>query len=116
MRIAAWNIQNGGGKRTAGIVRALFEVDSDICVLSEFTNASSQRLTSALNDVSYDHILHTQPEGHWRGILVASRLPIERREISDCPGPERWLHFAIPAKNGSPAVTVGQIRPGSTGL
>ena len=47
MRIAAWNIQNGCGKRIDGIARALFEVDSDICVLSEFVNASSLRLTSA---------------------------------------------------------------------
>src|SRR5665213_745264 len=97
MRIAAWNIQNGGGKRTARIVRALFDANSDVCVLSEFTNASSQRLTSALNDVGYHHILHTEPEGHWGGILEASRRPIELREISDCPSPERWLHLAIPA-------------------
>jgi exonuclease III len=99
MRIAAWNIQNGGGKRSDGIARALFEVNSDVCVLSEFIKASSQRLTSALNDVGYNHVLHTEPEGQWGGIVVASRLPIELREISDCPSPERWLHFAIPAKH-----------------
>jgi hypothetical protein len=48
MRVAAWNIQNGGGGRIGGISRALSDVQSDVCVLSEFTIASSQRLSSAL--------------------------------------------------------------------
>jgi exonuclease III len=89
MRISAWNIQNGGGERIEGIVRALFEVNSDICVLSEFTDSSSRRVTTALNNVGYEHILHTNPERRWGGLLVASRLSIESREISDCPSPER---------------------------
>jgi exonuclease III len=61
MRIAAWNIQNGGGKRIEGISRALSDAQSDVCVLSEYTNASSQRLTMALQGRGYEHILHTEP-------------------------------------------------------
>ena len=95
MRIAAWNIQNGGGKRIVGISRALSEVKSDVCVLSEFTNASSQRLTLALKERGYEHILHTEPENRWGGILIASRFPMERGEIVDCPSPERWLHVVV---------------------
>jgi exonuclease III len=96
MRIAAWNIQNGGGKRISGIVRALSEVDSDICVLSEFTHASSQQLTPALSDGGYEYLLHTEPENRWGGVLVASRLPMTAGDIVDCPSPERWLHVVIP--------------------
>jgi exonuclease III len=95
MRIAAWNIQNGGGKRIEGISRALSDAQSDVCVLSEYTNASSQRLTMALQGRGYEHILHTEPENRWGGILVASRLPMERGEIVDCPSPERWLHVVF---------------------
>jgi exonuclease III len=89
MRIAAWNIQNGGGKRITGISRALSDVQSDVCVLSEFTNTSSQRLVMALEGHGYEHILHTDPANRWGGILVASRLPMARGEIVDCPSPER---------------------------
>ena len=95
MRITAWNIQNGGGERIDGIARALSDVQSDVCVLSEFTNASSKRLVRALKGHGYDHILHTEPENRWGGILIASRLPMTRGEIVDCPSPERWLHVVI---------------------
>jgi exonuclease III len=95
MRIAAWNIQNGGGKRIDGISRALSAVESDVCVLSEYTNAASGRLTSALKSQGYAHILNTEPESRWGGILVASRMPMKRGDIVDCPSPERWLHVVF---------------------
>ena len=95
MRISAWNIQNGGGTRIDGIVRALSDVGSDVCVLSEFTEASSMRLSTALRNVGFDYIFHTEPESRWGGVLVASRLSIRLGEIVDCPSPERWLHVVF---------------------
>lgn len=95
MRIAVWNIQNGGGKRIGGISRALSDVGADVCVLSEYTNASSSRLTEALSGDGFGHILDTEPEGRWGGILVASRLPMTRGDVRDCPSPDRWLHVVI---------------------
>ncbi len=98
MRISAWNIQNGGGTRIDGIVRALSDVGSDVCVLSEFTEASSMRLSTALRNVGFDYIFHTEPESRWGGVLVASRLSIRLGEIVDCPSPERWLHVVFDDK------------------
>lgn len=95
MRVAAWNIRNGGGNRIEGIARALSEVGSDVCVLSEYTNASSLRLLTALKSHGYEHILHTVPENRWGGVLVASRSQMEPGEIVDCPSPERWLHVLV---------------------
>jgi exonuclease III len=72
MRISAWNIRNGGGTRISGISKALSDAVSDVCVLSEYTNASSLRITKALNIRGYRYILHTQPQDRSSGVLVAS--------------------------------------------
>jgi exodeoxyribonuclease-3 len=95
MRVSAWNIQNGGGKRIEGIARALSDAGSDLCVLSEYTNASSLRLIGALKSHGYEHIRHTDPENRWGGVLIASRVPMEAGDVADCPSPERWLHVVI---------------------
>jgi exodeoxyribonuclease-3 len=95
MRISAWNIQNGGGKRIEGIARALSDAGSDVCVLSEYTNASSLRLITALKSYGYEHVLHTDPENRWGGVLVASRIQMKLGDIVDCPSPERWLHVIV---------------------
>jgi exodeoxyribonuclease III len=95
MKVSAWNIQNGGGERIGGIARALFDAGTDVCVLSEYTNASSLRLIASLNSHGFEHVLHTQPEDRWGGVLVASRVPIRVGDIVDCPSPERWLHVIV---------------------
>jgi exodeoxyribonuclease III len=95
VRISAWNIQNGGGNRIEGIARALSDAGSDVCVLSEYTNASSLRLITALKGQGYEHVLHSYPENRWGGVLIASRVQMERGDIVDCPSPERWLHVVV---------------------
>jgi exonuclease III len=95
MQVSAWNIQNGGGRRIEGIARALSESGSDVCVLSEYTNASSPRLIAALRSHGYEHVLHTEPENRWGGVLVASRFPLRVGDIAGCPSPDRWLHVVV---------------------
>jgi len=92
MRLAAWNIQSGGGSRIPGIATVLAEVGAEVCVLSEYTNARSDALTDALANVGLPHTLHTDPEARWGGVFVASRTPIRLGDVGDCPSPDRWLH------------------------
>jgi exonuclease III len=95
MKIAAWNIQNGGGNRIAGITEALADVGADVCVLSEYTRGSSGRLTSSLVDHGYEHIAHTEPEGFWGGVLIASRTALQVGPVDSCPSRDRWLHVLV---------------------
>ena len=96
MRISVWNIQNGGGKRIHGIVRALAEAGSDLCVLSEYSSTSPHQLIDALGNHGFNNVLHTQPEGRQGGVLVAAKTPIQLGDIGDCPSPDRWLHVLVP--------------------
>jgi exonuclease III len=86
---------NGGGSRIDGISAALAESGTDICVLSEYTKASSERLIHSLAARGFVHQLHTEPAEFWGGVLVASRGPIERGDVDNCPSPDRWLHVVV---------------------
>lgn len=45
MRILCWNIQQGGGKRVAGIINALLEHNADVIALADC------RPNNALKDI-----------------------------------------------------------------
>jgi exonuclease III len=94
VRLAVWNIRQGGGQRIPGIARALEAIDADICVLCEFTRPMGAALTSALRERGYRHALHTTPESTWGGVLIAARTPIHEVAMVNCPSPDRWLHVA----------------------
>jgi exodeoxyribonuclease III len=95
VKITAWNIQNGGGNRIAGITESLAAVDADVCVLSEYTRGSSPRLASSLANHGYEYIAHTEPEGFWGGVLIASRTPLQPGSVNSCPSSDRWLHVVV---------------------
>jgi exonuclease III len=94
MKISVWNIQNGGGVRIAGITEALSLIGADVCVLSEYTRGSSARLISSLADHGYEHVVHTEPEGKWGGVLIACRSPLDLA-VDSCPSSDRWLRIAV---------------------
>jgi exonuclease III len=94
VRLAVWNIRQGGGERIAGIAQALENIDADVCILSEFTERRGAALTSALRERGFRNSLHTSPEGAWGGVLVAARIPIHDAGVANCPSPHRWLHVA----------------------
>jgi exonuclease III len=100
MRIAAWNIQHGGGRRVQGILRVLERVAPDVALLSEVRGTSpSRELARGLRPLGLDHLADTvsgrDPKSN--RVLVASRHPLQ---VED-PGRDllartgRWLHCRV---------------------
>jgi hypothetical protein len=98
IRVAAWNVRQGGGSRCPRIAAALQSLDADVAVLSEHRPTDRGRLATCLREAGFDHQLTAgEPTGGHTGLLIASRSPIE-------PGPlqfesaddgHRFLHVRV---------------------
>jgi exonuclease III len=101
MRIVAWNIRAGGGRRADAIARQLLRWAPDVAALSEFrATAPSGTLESALADSGLHHQLNTAHPGSptRNALLVASRWPLRRLRLRGAPSePCRWLVVAVDA-------------------
>ena len=99
MRIVAWNIRAGGGRRAEGIVRQLHQWNPDLAILSEFRGtAASQGIAAALAEQGLSHQRATcSAESLARNaLLVASRWPLRRKRSAREPAePERWLRVGV---------------------
>jgi exodeoxyribonuclease-3 len=99
MRIVAWNIRAGGGRRAEGIARQLHQWNPDLAILSEFRGtAASQTIATALAEQGLLHQRATcSAENLARNaLLVASRWPLRRtRSARDPKEPERWLRVGV---------------------
>ena len=84
-RLAAWNIQGGGGTRLSGIVDILARAAPDVVVLSEMMEHRLQELQRSLCDVSLVHQLHSRPVGAEYGVLVAAARPLRRLGMHSPP-------------------------------
>jgi exonuclease III len=110
MRIVAWNIRAGGGKRAAAIARQLERWGPDVVALSEFrATPASSGLAAALAAGGLSHQLTTadarQPGTN--ALLVASRWPLRRLRLPAQPAePHRWLAATLDAPGG---LTVGAM-------
>ncbi|MEM6901088.1 MAG: endonuclease/exonuclease/phosphatase family protein [Pseudomonadota bacterium] len=94
LRLVAWNIRAGGGKRADGISNALIKLRPHAIVLCEFRSTPpSQSIAAALADAGLRHQLATcceVPPGK-NALLIAAREPIKLvllRRRPDEPG--RW--------------------------
>ena len=101
MRIVAWNIRAGGGRRAGAIASQLGDWAADVVVLSEFRGtASSGGLETALAEAGLSHQLKTADPARpaLNALLVASRWPLRRMRLRAAPAePGRWLAAAIHA-------------------
>lgn len=101
MRVVAWNIRAGGGRRAPAIARQLGRWAPDIVALSEFrATPPSLALAAALAAGGLTHQLTTaDPTRPARNaLLVAARWPLRRIRLRRQPaGPGRWLVAAIAA-------------------
>jgi exodeoxyribonuclease III len=101
LRIVAWNIRAGGGRRGAAIARQLARWDPDIVALSEFrATAPSRALAAALAARGLSHQLTTVDATRPRtnALLVAARWPLRRVRLRREPsGSRRWLVAAVDA-------------------
>ena len=102
MRVVAWNIRAGGGRRAESIAGQLQRWDPDVAVLSEFRGTSaSQYIAASLAEGGLSHQRHTcvaeQPPRN--ALLVASRWPLRRlRSRHEPQDRERWLRVRVLAR------------------
>ena len=101
MRIVAWNIRAGGGRRVDAIARQLHRWAPDVVALSEFrATAPSQALAAGLAAEGLAHQLTTADRAApaRNALLVAARWPLRRVRLRAEPSdPGRWLVAAVDA-------------------
>lgn len=78
LKIIAWNIQQGGGSRTAAIIAALKATRAQIITLNEFkNNTSGLAIRIALLRSGFLHQAVTKAPGTTNSVLIASALPFD---------------------------------------
>jgi exodeoxyribonuclease-3 len=101
MRIVAWNIRAGGGRRVQAIRRQLERWEPDVVALSEFrATAPSRGLAAALAAGGLVHQLTTAAPRMpgTNALLVAARWPLRRVGLRSAPAEAcRWLLVAVDA-------------------
>lgn len=101
MRIAAWNIRAGGGRRAGGIARQLARWAPDVVALCEFrATPPSMGLAGALAEAGLSHQLTTSDPRRpgMNALLLASRWPLRRISLRAGPAERgRWLIAAVDA-------------------
>lgn len=109
IRLVAWNIRAGGGRRVDGILDQLARWQADIVALSEFRGSPpSARLADCLAEAGLEHQLTTADPAlpNVNRLLVASRWPLRRirprhptaRVLWLAAGAERWLLTRVEAE------------------
>jgi exonuclease III len=101
MRIVAWNIRAGGGRRAAAIASQLSDWGADVVCLSEYrATPPSLQLAGALAAHGLCHQVTTAggDKPAENALLIASRWPVVRLELDGVPSDlRRWLAVALPA-------------------
>jgi exonuclease III len=98
MRIIAWNIRSGGGKRVGAIAEVLRRQAPDLAVLTEYRNGQSgTELRERLADLGLVHQIATACLPRVNGILVAGRTPLygSAGTPSDLGAAGRLLPFRV---------------------
>jgi exodeoxyribonuclease III len=116
LRVAAWNVQAGGGDRRRGIVRELTALLPDVIVLSEWSAAArgTDRFETLLADHDFPHQVIADPAATAAGVLIAARVPLERVELGFAGDPRRWAHARL-SLAGVEADIVGVYVPSGGG-
>jgi exodeoxyribonuclease III len=109
MRIVAWNIRAGGGRRAGAIARQLERWAPDVVVLSEFrATPPSVALAEALAARGLPRQVTTADPRHpgRNALLVAARWPVRRVGLRFGADPCRWLLVGVDAPL---ALTIGAV-------
>lgn len=97
MKLLAWNILHGGGaRRMPQITLSLLEHDADVVVLTEYRRTVGGQIRAVLDDHGWRHQVSTEPAEGVNGILIASRWPLEIRQVEDAQAPGRLLQAVLP--------------------
>ena len=101
VRIVAWNIRAGGGRRVAALAAQLARWTPDVVALCEFRGTPpSVTLARGLADIGMVHQLHTVDLAarNTNRLLVASRWPLRRLPSRHSPREAgRWLLAGVGA-------------------
>lgn len=97
MRLVAWNIQHGGGKRAPRIADELAALEPDVVGLSEFhNNTNGKYLIDRLTELGLVHAVTSSEEAGINSLLVASRWELQPLSgtgfLSESP---RWLPIRV---------------------
>jgi len=110
MRITAWNIRAGGGRRCADIVRVVAEEAPDVVVFTEFRPLPGVALTGALGDLGFRHHVcgtvrtGSEPKG-LNCVCVLGRVPLAPIEGPALPeSSHRWV--AVEVEDGPVVLAV----------
>lgn len=108
MRIVAWNIRAGGGKRIEGIAKQIRSWQPDLVVLSEFRGTPpSTLLARDLVNQGLDHQLTTAcaEQRARNGLLIASKFPL--LPIACAPAPPLPARFLLTQVDGPLPLRLG---------
>jgi exodeoxyribonuclease III len=98
IRVVAWNIRQGGGKRCGGIVQALIKLGTDVAVISEYRHNDPWSMAEQLSTAGFsDQVLGADPMRGHAGLLIVSRLPLKTGDLvyrSDMDG-HRFAHVTV---------------------
>lgn len=101
MRLIAWNIRAGGGRRIEGIYRQILDWQPHVIVMSEFRGTHASRwLADALHEAGFVHQREPVRAGNLRqnGVFVASVFPLRVINHIHAPiEPNRWLMVSVQA-------------------
>jgi exodeoxyribonuclease III len=110
MRMVAWNVRAGGGRRVAGILAQIGAWSPDIVALSEFRGtAASAGIASALAARGLAYSLQTTDPGSpaRNALLLSSRWPLRQVRLRNAPTDRlRWLCAQV---DGGPTLTVAAV-------
>ena len=98
MRLLAWNIRAGGGRRLPRIGDALARHAADVIVLSEFRNGEAgTRLREMLGTLGYGCMTELGPPPASNGVLIGARLRFRERAMAgaELPEPHRMLAIDV---------------------
>jgi exonuclease III len=97
-----WNLRHGGKKTEINnIISSLIFHDTDVIVLTEYReNENGNLIISTLKKNGWTYAQSSNPPKNENGILIMSKLPIEKRNLNSDELPEalhRWNEVYIPA-------------------
>ena len=91
-----WNLRHGGKKTEINnIISSLIFHDTDVIVLTEYReNENGNLIISTLKKNGWTYAQSSNPPKNENGILIMSKLPIEKRNLNSDELPEA-LHLSL---------------------
>ena len=97
VRVAAWNVNHRAGRMPFrdGLPAAVRCLAADVVVLTEYVpRQQHERFVEQLHESGLEHILLSTADPPSNQVLIASRLPARRVELS-VPRIDRWFHTNV---------------------